>query len=93
MLSVRYIRIGASGDTLTAVARMTSVNEGGGVPDSRHSITAGPEDWQSVDVSYRRSFGADSVEAGIGVERRDQAWLDDEDVLGRAWLSWRRSFR
>jgi hypothetical protein len=92
-LSARFIRVGASGDTLTAIARMTSVNEGGVVPDERHSIAAGPEDWLSLDLSYRRSFGPDSVEAGIGVERRDQTWLDDEDVLGRAWVAWRRSFQ
>jgi hypothetical protein len=93
MISARFVRIGASGDALTAVARATSVNEGGGVPDERHSVTAGPEDWISLDVSYRRLFGSDWIEAGIGVEQRDQKWIDDEDVLGRAWLTWHRPFR
>jgi hypothetical protein len=93
MISARFVRIGASGDALTAVARFTAVNEGGAVPDERHSITAGPEDWISVDVSYRRLFGSDWIEAGVGVDQRDQKWIDDEDVLGRAWVTWHRPFR
>ena len=96
MLSARYIRTSAVGHVFAAVARVASINEGGVVPDTRHSIAPGPEDWISLDLSYRYSFGnSDWIEAGIGVDQREQEWTadDDEDLLGRAWLTWNHGFR
>jgi hypothetical protein len=94
MISARFIRTAASGDTLTAIARVVSVNEGGGEPDQRHSIAPGPEDWITLDLSYSRDFGALGVaEAGLGIDQRDQTWAGDEDLLARAWVRWAHSFR
>ena len=93
MYSARWVHVDAAARTLSAVARYTKINEGGAVPDTRHSIAPGPEDWISLDVTYRRSLGAGWVEGGRGVDQRDQKWIDDEDVLGRAWLTWHHPFR
>ncbi|HET7204450.1 MAG TPA: capsule assembly Wzi family protein [Steroidobacteraceae bacterium] len=93
MYSARLVHVDASARTLSAVARFTKINDGGAEPDTRHSIAPGPEEWISLDLGYRRTFGRDSVEAGFGVDHRDQEWAKDEDVLPRTWVRWSRQFR
>jgi hypothetical protein len=88
MYSARFVRVDPAANTLSAVARYTKVNEGGAVPDSRHSIAPGPEDWISLDVSYRYRLGNGWIEGGAGVDQRDRQWNNTESTLGRAWLSW-----
>jgi len=93
MYSLRYVRVEETAATLTAVLRYSQVNEGGAVPDTRHSIAPGPEDWVSFDVSYRRMLGKSWVEGGVGADYRDQTWQSDEDLLPRAWLTWNWPFQ
>jgi hypothetical protein len=89
MYSARYIRVSPSAATLTTVLRFTAVNEGGGVPDTRHTVAPGPEDWWSLDVTYRHPIRGGWVEASVGADYRDREWNDTEAVLPRASVSWR----
>jgi hypothetical protein len=93
MYSLRYVRVDETAATVTAVLRYSLINEGGVVPDTRHSIAPGPEDWISLDVSYRRMMGEGWVEGGVGGDHRDQKWQEEEDVMPRVWLTWSRAFR
>ncbi len=70
--------------TLTTVLRYTAVNEGGAVPDTRHTVAPGPEDWWSVDVTYRHPIKGGWIEASVGADYRDREWNDTEAVLPRA---------
>ncbi len=92
MYSARFVHVDVVGRTLQVIARHTAINQGGTVPDLRHSIAPGPEDWLSLDVSYRRDIGFGQVEAGVGVDQRDREWRDDRVTLPRAWLEWSHSF-
>jgi hypothetical protein len=89
MYSARFIRVSPSAATLTTVLRFTAVNEGGTVPDTRHTVAPGPEDWWSLDVTYRHPIRGGWIEAGVGADYRDREWNDTEAVLPRASLSWR----
>lgn len=93
MFSARYVRIDAAANTLNVVARYTAVNEGGSVPDPNHSFAPGPEDWISLDVSYRLMLPAGWVEAGVGVDSEDREWDGDDAVLPRAYVSWQHAIR
>jgi Capsule assembly protein Wzi len=93
MYSARFVRVGAAADTFTTIVRYSKINQGGVVPDPRHSIAPGPEDWISLDVSYRRAVGSSWIEGGLGIDQRDREWRDDDTTLPRAWLSWNRSLR
>jgi hypothetical protein len=92
MLSARYVLVPAQGTLWTALARYTKINQGGDVPDTRHSIAPGPEEWWSVDLEHRREFGFGSVELGIGADSRKRDWNGTDAVLFRAWLTWQHEF-
>jgi len=92
MYSLRYVRVDASAATLTMLMRYTSVNEGGVVPDTRHTVAPGPEDWWSLDVAYRYPMAGGWIEAGAGADYRDRQWNGTDAVLPRAWVSWRHAF-
>ena len=92
MYSARYIRVDSSANTLTVVARYTKINEGGAQPDTIHSIAPGPEDWISLDVSYRRVLRsgwleeASASKPGPQMERR-------RGHLPRAYATWNYALR
>jgi hypothetical protein len=91
--SVRFIHVDPAANALTLVARFSKVNEGGQVPDERHSVAPGPENWVGFDASYRRMFGDSWLEGGAGADQRDRLWKGDNITVGRAWVSWHRPFR
>ena len=93
MYSLRFTRVDASARTLTALLRYTLVNEGGAVPDTRHSIAPGPEDWWSVDVTYRWPISSGWIEASAGGDFRDREWNQTDAMLPRFSVSWRREFQ
>ena len=93
MYSARYIRVDSAANALTVLARYSKINEGGGVPDDRHSIAPGPEDWISLDVSYRLALRSGWLEAGVGVDSQDRKWRGDEAVLARAYATWNYALR
>jgi hypothetical protein len=93
MYSARWVHVDAAARTLSAVARFTKINDGGGEPDTRHSIAPGPEEWISLDVTYKHVLGPGWIEGGLGVDQRDQSWKGEEHTFGRAWLSWNWSVR
>jgi hypothetical protein len=84
----RYVRVNARADTFTALLRYTAVNEGGGVPDTRHTVAPGPEDWWSLDFTYRRPVAGGWVEASAGADNRDRQWNDTSALLPRISISW-----
>jgi len=92
MYSVRFIRVDDSQSTVSALFRFTKVNEGGRVPDTRHTVAPGPEDWWSLDVSYRRPLGGGWVEASVGGDYRDRDWNQSTALLPRAWVTWAHQF-
>ena len=92
MFSARLVRVDADGNTLEALARHIAVNQGGVVPDQRHSIAPGPEDWISLDLGYRHAFDFGELKGGVGVDFRDREWRDDSTTLPRAWIEWNYSF-
>jgi hypothetical protein len=92
-LGARYVRVDASAATLTVLARYSEINQGGAVPDTRHSVAPGPEDWWSLDVSYRRLLGTGWIEASIGGDYQDREWNETSAVLPRFSVSWRQEFQ
>ena len=90
---LRYVRVDAGASVLTGLLRYTMVNRGGAVPDPHHSIAPGPEDWWSVDATYRRPLGSGWIEASAGGDYRDRTWKDTTAVIPRVSLSWHREFQ
>jgi len=93
MYSARYMRVNAAADTFTALLRYTLVNEGGAVPDTRHTVAQGPEDWWSLDLTYRRPVAGGWVEASAGADYQDREWNDTSALLARFSVSWRHEFQ
>ena len=93
MYSARFIHVDSSANTLTVLARYSRINEGGSVPDTRHSFAQGPEDWISLDLSYRRVVRSGWLEGGVGVDSQDRQWQGDEAILPRAYLTWNYALR
>jgi hypothetical protein len=93
MYSLRYMRVNAAADTFTALLRYTLVNEGGAVPDTRHTVAQGPEDWWSLDLTYRRPVAGGWVEASAGADYQDREWNGTSALLARFAVSWRHEFR
>jgi hypothetical protein len=93
MYSLRFMRVDASADTLTALLRYTMVNEGGAVPDTRHTVAPGPEDWWSLDLTYRRPIAGGWVEASAGADYEDRQWNDTSALLGRIYVKWHHEFQ
>jgi hypothetical protein len=89
----RYVRVDASATTLTVLARYSEINQGGTFPDTLHSVAPGPEDWWSLDVSYRRLFGNGWIEASLGGDYRDREWNETSAFLPRFSVSWRQEFQ
>jgi len=85
---LRYVRVNARADTLTALLRFTKVNDGGAVPDTRHTVAPGPEDWWSLDFTYRRPVAGGWIEASAGADNRDRQWNDTSALLPRFSVSW-----
>ena len=90
---LRYVRVDAEGAALTGLLRYSSINEGGAVPDTRHSIAPGPEEWWSVDVIYRLPFRTGWIEANAGVDYRDNDWNYATSTLPRFAVSWRHELK
>jgi hypothetical protein len=93
MYSARFVRVDAAANTFSAVGRYSKINQGGAVPDTRHSIAPGPEQWIGLDLSYRRVIGKGWIEGGIGIDQRDRDWNDTDSTLPRMWLSWTAPLR
>ena len=93
MYSLRYVRVDDTAATLTGLLRFSMINEGGEVPDTRHSVAPGPEDWWSLDVLYRHPFGNGWLEAGVGADYRDREWNDTAALLARASITWHYDLR
>jgi hypothetical protein len=91
-LGLRYVRVTPEEATLTALLRYTKVNEGGVVPDTRNTVAPGPEDWWSLDVTWRQPLAGGWVEASAGGDYRDREWNDTSAALPRFSLTWHRAF-
>jgi len=91
--SARYIRVDSQANTITVLARYSKINEGGRVPDLQHSVAPGPEDWISLDLTYRRVLRSGWLEGGVGVDSQDRKWKGDEAVLPRAYATWNYALR
>jgi hypothetical protein len=61
--------------------------------DPLHSVAPGPEDWWSLDVSYRRLFGNGWIEASVGGDYQDREWNETSTFLPRFSVSWRQEFQ
>jgi hypothetical protein len=90
--AVRYIVAPADGTTWSFVVRYSELNRGGAYPDVRNSVVPGPEDWWSLDATYRRPVPKGWIEVGVGVDREDRKWDDDTAVLPRGTLTWHYGF-
>jgi hypothetical protein len=90
---LRYQRIDASARSLLALLRYSRINEGGVVPDTRHSVAPGPEDWWSLDLTYRWPLPAGWIEANVGADHRAREWNDTSAMLPRFWVSWQHEFQ
>jgi hypothetical protein len=90
---LRYMRVNANADTFTALLRYSMLNEGGSVPDEYNTAAPGPEDWWSVDLTYRRPISSGWLEASVGADYQDRLWNDTTAVLPRASVSWRHEFQ
>jgi len=93
MYSLRYMHIGASEVNWTVLARYTRVNQGGGEPDTRHSVAPGPEEWWSLDLSRRWLAGPGWIEVGAGGDYQDREWDDSSALLARLSVTWHHRFQ
>lgn len=91
-LGLRYVYVDGSAATMTALLRYSQINEGGNVPDSLHSIAPGPEDWWSLDLTYRRALRQGWIEATAGGDYEDREWDDASAALPRFAVSWHYEF-
>jgi hypothetical protein len=89
---LRYMRVNANADTFTALLRYNMINEGGADPDTRHTVAPGPEDWWSIDFTYRRPMPGGWLEASVGADYQDRLWNETTALLPRAAVSWRHEF-
>jgi len=87
------MRVSAAAETFTALLRYTLVNEGGAVPDTRHTVAPGPEDWLSLDLTYRRPLRSGWSEASVGADYQDREWDDTSALLARGYLKWHHDFQ
>jgi hypothetical protein len=90
--AARYLLMPASGSTWSFMLRYTELNQGGAVPDALNSVAPGPEDWWSLDVSYRRDLPRGWIEIGVGADQEDRLWNDTSALLPRATLTWHHDF-
>jgi len=90
--AVRYILAPADGTTWSFAVRYSELNRGGAYPDVRNSVAPGPEDWWSLDATYRRPVPKGWIEVGVGVDREDRKWDDDTAVLPRGTFTWHYGF-
>ncbi len=90
---VRYMRLAADASSVTTLLRYSQVNEGGAVPDTRNTVAAGPEDWWSLDLTYRRPMRGGWIEASAGADYEDRRWNDTTALLPRIYVSWRHQFQ
>jgi len=90
---LRFMRVNAAADTFTALLRHTQVNEDGTVPDRRHTVAPGAEEWWSLDLTYRRPLQRGWIEASAGVDDRERDWNGTAAVLPRFAVSWRHEIR
>jgi hypothetical protein len=92
MYSARFTHVAAAGTSWGALVRLSEINQGGEVPDTRHSIAPGPEQWLSLDLSYRRPMSSGWIEGGVGADYRERDWDSTDALLARASLIWHYEF-
>ena len=92
-LGLRYMRVNSAAETFTGLLRYTKVNENGAVPDTRHTVAPGAEDWWSLDLTFRRPMPGGWLEASVGADYQDRLWNDTTALLPRASISWRHEFQ
>jgi hypothetical protein len=63
------------------------------VPDERHSVAPGPEQWWSLDLIRRWNVGSGWIEAGMGGDYRERDWNDTDPLLARFAVTWRQQFQ
>jgi hypothetical protein len=93
MYSMRFVHVGADEVVWTVLARYTEVNQGGAMPDERHSVAPGPEQWWSLDLIRRWNVGSGWIEAGMGGDYRERDWNDTDPLLARFAVTWRQQFQ
>lgn len=71
------------------LARVGKLNRGG-VPDSRNTVTAAPQDIKSIDLGHRREIRYGIIDIAIGAELRESATDDESDVSFH--IQWRSAY-
>ncbi|HMD58827.1 MAG TPA: hypothetical protein VKG66_03510, partial [Steroidobacteraceae bacterium] len=61
-----------------------------GDAETNDSLTGVPEKIREGDLTWRRSFGFNDIEAGVGLLHTDQPSLATSAYKPRAFLSWKR---
>ena len=92
-IAVETARVLGLGTRIQGPQGLPTLQEGGAVPDTRHTVAPGPEDWWSLDLTYRRPLRGGWIEASVGADHRDRQWNDTTAVLPRAAVSWRHEFQ
>jgi hypothetical protein len=90
--ALRYMVVPSDGSTWSFMVRYSELNRDGAFPDTLNSVAPGPEDWWSLDASYRRPVMKGWIEVGVGVDREDRKWDDDTAVLPRGTFTWHYGF-
>jgi len=89
--SLGVVAVDADSTQWQALVRFGKLNRGGAA-DANNSLTPTPQDMASVDVSHSRRFSFGVIDAGIGVERIDDAASGSESTDARLYLQWRSAF-
>ncbi len=88
----RLLLLPDDGTTWSFMLRYSQLNRGGLVNDIQNFVAEGPEDWWSVDASYRRPVAKGWIEIGLGLDQEDRQWNDTSALLPRGTLTWHRQF-
>ncbi len=91
IFAVGAVAVDADDTQWRAHLRVGDLNRGGN-PDPRNTLTPGPQDFLSLDVSHSRVIPFGVVDIGVGYESVDDATSGESTDDARLYLQWRSSF-
>ena len=79
-------------DTQWRTLLRTGELNAGGPPDTRHTLSATPQDILSLDMAHSRAFWFGVIDVGVGYESIDDAASGSSSSDSRLYVQWRTSY-
>ena len=90
MYSLGAVLVRPGGDMLSLLVRKVELNRGGFTPDSRHTVSASPNELKNLELQYNRPFARGELRLGLGYNDYEFEPADAADVTG--FIEWRQGF-